>query len=270
MTTTDVNKMTAKERNQARANGTLIEPARQHETPTPQRYCVNCSIVPVGKIRCNCSNQPEVFTCSDPEVVSGFCLKRLPGQPGDGPIVQPDGSKIESSDPRHANFTPWPLKSGETPRPWEAIICESCPHQNDPPAALLPLYEHGIDGDYNPATGHCDVLHVYGQPKPELMQLPDGLRQCFTGTPKNGNLSPLIDACHCSLLIVYGSASGQQHAKAAVQAHPNVKVWMVNQDQRQKRESVPGVWYDLPDDLQGELDEKRRSCYAAAIARILE
>jgi hypothetical protein len=261
--------MTARERNQARANGTLVDPVKATSS-SPQQFCVNCSTVPVGKIRCNCSNQPEVFECSHPAVVSGFCLKRLPGQPGDGPIVKPDGSKIESYDSRHTNFTPWPLKACETPRPWEAIICESCPHQCDPPAPLLPLYEHGIDGEYDTEIGHCDVLHVHQQPTPELMIVPRGLRQCETRQPKAGNLVPLIDACKCKLLIVYGAASTPSMAKAAVQAHPGVKVWLVNQDSRQRREEAPGVWCDLPDDLAKELDEKRRSCYAAAIARILE
>ncbi len=265
--------MSARERNQARANGTYIDPPKPQEVPpVPDVQCVHRSWSAVGKIRCNCANQPEVYGCDNKFVPSSYATPRLPRQPGDGPIVLADGSKVAPADDRYPSFLPMPLKEGEKPRPCDVVVCSSCPYRVDPPPHIARLKVLGIIGNHDPDTGHCDMLHVLPNvmPKPESVPAPEGLRQCTVTAVRNADLDGMLDATGCGLLIIYGQASNIQGIKPCLTARPALKVWLVAQDARQKREATPNVWYDLPDDLAAELKRHQDAAFATALARILE
>jgi hypothetical protein len=264
--------MTARERNQARANGTLIDQPRPGQTPpVPDVQCVHRSWEPVGKIRCNCSNQPEVYGCDCQVVVSGYATPRMPQQPGEGPVVFADGSKDVPRDDRYPSFLAMPLREGEKPRPCDVVVCSSCPYRVDPPPHIARLKALGIVGDHDPETGHCDVLHVLPQTsqKPDRVAVPGGRRECVVTVSRGTTLPALAEATACGLLIVYGTAVSIQMVKPLVEVDPVLKVWMVAQDTRQKQEVIPGVWYDLPLDLADDLAQRTRAAYETAVARIL-
>lgn len=265
--------MTARERNQARANGTLVDPPKQTPLPTPQDVqCVYRSWSSAGKIRCNCSSQPEVWGCVNRFVTSGYCTPRLPQQPGEGPIVYPDGSKVVPADTRYPSFLPMPLNEGEKPRPCDVVVCNSCPYRVDPPPHIARLKALGIVGDHDPETGRCDVLHVMPatNPKPDRVAVPGDRRQCVVTAGRDKLLADLVDATDCGLLIVYANAAAMQAVSFLVGTLPALKVWMVAQDARQKQEVIPNVWYDLPVDLADDLAQRTKAAYETAIARILE
>ena len=264
--------LSARERQQARKNGTLIDPPKPGREPTvPDVQCVHRSWAPVGKIRCNCANQPEAFTCDEPAVLSGYATPRLPKQPGDGSILLHDGSKVTPKDDRYPSFLPMPLKEGEKPRPCDVVVCSTCPHRVDPPAHIARLKELGIVGDHDPDTGHCDVLHVLpnASPKPDRIVVPGRCRACTVTVNRTMALDDLVDATSCGLMILYAQAVSLQLVKTCLATHPELKVWLVLQDTRSKHEDVSGLWYDLPPDLADDIAKRTKSAYEDAIQRIL-
>jgi hypothetical protein len=265
--------MTARERNQARANGTLIDPHRPGQAPpVPDVQCLHRSWSPVGKIRCNCSNQPEVYGCAYEAIRSGYATPRMPQQPGDGPIVLFDGTKLTPKDDRYPNFLAMPLREGERPRPCDVVVCSSCPWQTDPPQHIARLKALGVVGDHDPETGHCDVLHVMPMtsPKPDRIAVPGGRRECVVTVGRDKPLQDLVDVTGCGLLIVYATAASLQVVKPLASANPALKLWLVAQDGRQKQEVIQNVWYDLPLDLADDLAARTKAAYETAVARILE
>ena len=263
---------TARERNQARAYGTLVDPPKIHATPLPDVQCVHRSWAPVGQIRCNCSNQPTVWGCDSESVPSGYATARLPEKPGEGPIVLPNGDKIVPTDSRYPSFLPMPLQHGETPRSCDVVVCSSCPWHVDPPPHIARLKRLGIVGDHDPETGECDILHVMPQAsqQPERVAVPGDRRECVVTMARDKTLGDLVDATDCGLLIVYGQAATSQAVKECLTTRPAIKIWLVAQDARQKREAIPNVWYDLPQDLADDLAARTKAAYETAVARILE
>lgn len=265
--------MTARERNQARANGTLVDPPKPGPVaPVPDVQCVHRSWSPVGKIRCNCSNQPEVWGCDCRFVPSGYATSRLPQQPGDGPILLTDGSNVTPADTRYPSFLPMPLNEGEKPRPCDVVVCSSCPYRVDPPPHIARLKRLGITGDFDPETGHCKILHVMpaASVKPDRIAVQGGGTECVVTATREKPLRELVNATSCDLLIVYGQAASVGAVKEASLEGAGLKVWMVAQDARQKQEAIPNVWYDLPLDLSDDLAARTKAAYETAVARILE
>ena len=262
--------LTARERQQARANGTLVDPAKPRATPLPVLpECDFRSWQPIGKMHCNCSHQPEVSACSCQKIPSGLCSASRGSAREFGKLTYPDGRKGEET----LNTFRYREGKNDTPRDYEVVYCDSCPHQQDPPPHIARIKRLGVIGDHEPATGHCHVLHVMpaSGAKPDQIAIPiDSLRQCVVTVGRDKPLPELIEATACWLLIVYGSAASPGAVKEAALANPDVKVWMVAQDARMKREAVPNVWYDLPDDLADDLAQRTKAAYETAVARILE
>jgi hypothetical protein len=217
----------------SQAERKAAEAARRGNTQSPSVECVHRSFAPVGKIRCNCSNQPEVFGCDDPWVTSGFCTPDLPVKPGDGPILLADGSRLTPADDRMQSFIPWPIRDGDHPKPWDVIICSTCPNRVDPPPHIANLRRLGIGGNYDPTTGYCDVLHTV--PNQEhwtqhamdyVASSPDSLRSCLCSAARKDVLA-LVEATQCKLLV---SHTGDIEAKSLIafaEANPHIKVWSV-------------------------------------------
>lgn len=236
------------------------------------QYCLHRTGSPIGKLRCNCANQPAVYRCQHPEITSGYCVTEMMKEPGDGPVIELNGHQVHPQDERRKTFYPWPMKPGETPRPWEIVVCSSCSHIKAPPDSLLKHYELGIDGDFDKTTGACDVLHVVslikaGEP---LVDVPAGFRSAFVICQKAPEFASLLEATRCRLAVVYGTVVQIPNVKVALKAHPEVRVWMVRQDTRANREKVENVWWDLPDDVERQLEDQKRAAYRSEIGRILE
>lgn len=265
------NFLTARERQQARANGTLIEPAKpSRATPLPVLpECDHRSWQPIGKMHCNCSHQPEVSACDCPEIPSGLCSATRGSAREFGKLTYPDGRKGEET----LNTFRYRDGKADTPRDYEVVYCDSCPHQKDPPPHIARLKRLGVIGDHDPNTGHVHVLHVMPASgvKPDQIEIPDdSLRQAVVTGGREKPLPELIQATGCRLLIIYGAAASPGAVKEASLEGSGLKVWMVHQDARMKREAVSGVWYDLPQDLADDLAQQTKAAYATAVARILE
>ena len=206
------------------------EAARRGNAPEVQ--CIHRDTEAAGKLKCSCSQQPVVYACSNPFVFSGYCTPTLPTQPGDGPIVRADGSKLTPADKRFPSFLPMPLRDGETPRPCDVVVCESCPHLVEPPAHIKRLRQLGIKGDYDEA-GHCDILHVI--PPAEhwvqhatdyLNSSPDGMASCSCPRVRV-NASELIEATKCKILISHTGETEVASLITAAEAFPDVRIWCV-------------------------------------------
>lgn len=225
--------------------------------------CVHRSARPVGKIKCSCSNAPAVYTCAHPWVISGYCCPTLPQQPADGPIVLTDGTRIVPADTRRAVFIPMPLRSDETPRPWDAVTCESCPHRTEPPQHVAAILALGISGDFDQETGHADVLHVVPRGGCELVETP-GLRSVqVDATP---DLGQHLQITGCRLLIVYGSAGSDKILQTILSGRPATKVWWIDPTSKTR---IPGAFYGLHPDLATMIQDARRSAFGAAFQRII-
>jgi len=269
---TEQRPLTARERNQARANGTLIDqPSLPKSTPEPDVQCTHRSWGAVGKIRCNCSNQPEVYECST--IASGYCTPRLPNQPGDGQIILADGRKLSPADSRFPTFLPMPLLAGEEPRSCDVVVCRTCPKRVEPPAHIAQLKRLGVRGTFDPDTGHCDVLHVLPiqTVRPDQVPIPNGQMECTVMAGRAPDLLLLVDATTCKLLVLYGSTANTK-AIADVMGHyaTALKIWVIGSEAGRKRDEIANVWYDLPDDLAAELLQHERAALRTAVSRILE
>lgn len=239
----------------------------------PDVLCVYRSRSPVGKIKCGCSNSPSVFTCAEPWVQSGYCVPRdpTPGAfPPDGPIILTEGGSVLPSDNRVKAFATWPLRAGEVPTPWQVPVCATCPKRIEPPPHICRLQQLGIQGNYEPDTGHCGILHTV-PPAEHWVQhaadyvasSPDGMRSCFSSATK-GILSDMVTATACRLIV---SHTGERDSKTlieAAEAHPEVKFWCVlhgsqNSMSHQERfakhqaeilvasKRLPNLWYGTPE-----------------------
>ena len=232
--------------------------------------CIHRSWTPVGKLHCSCAVSPQVYSCAAEQIVSGYCTPcdPSPGQlPPDGEIVLADGDRITPDDERTKKFHVWWTSNGEPVAKWHVIRCDKCRFQQDPPPHILKLKQLGIYGSFDEATGHCDVLHAFPHTKPEPISA-SGWQECIVIGLPSAKLPDAIDATGCALLILYGSLALVQNARAVNKAYPGVKVWLAMNDSR-KREVIPNVWHDLPDDLAAELAQKRQELYRKAIKRIL-
>jgi hypothetical protein len=262
----------AAERAKLRAQGVPIQ-SQSNSTPTPQVVvdCLNRSVVSVGRLKCTCSNQPECYTCSNPMIPSGYCLAAMPVQPGEGAIVTHDGTSISPKDTRFRQFLPWPLRNGEIPHDAALVVCSTCPHRQEPSGVVARLRKLGIDGDYDPETGHCDVLHYLPNQRDKiaLVEVPAGVRACKIIASKSLNMEDALAATECRVLILYWNNGIYQPVKSAGKRFPNVKFWFVTAPAQQRRERIENVSYDLPDDMEAEFQAHRRAAYTAAIAKIL-
>lgn len=206
--------------------------AKQNPPPVPD--CIHRSFAPVGKIKCNCSHQPEVFGCEESWIVSGYCMKTLPVQPGDGPIVMPDGSLVTPADDRMQSFVPWPLRDGDTPAPWNVIVCQTCPRRKEPPPHLATIRRLGIRGDFEPETGRCDILNVATDEQQWVQHAvdwhnsaPSGMRSCYANRKKLPSIVEMIEATACRLLACHTTICDPSVVEAAAMAFPSVKFWVV-------------------------------------------
>ena len=262
--------LTARERQQARANGTLVEPAKENRaTPLPPLpQCEFRGWEAIGKMHCNCSHQPEVWECFCPLIPSGLCSPTRGSAREFGKLIYPDGTKGDET----LNTFRFREGRSDSPRDYEVVYCDSCPHQTDPPPQIARLKRLGIVGNHDPATGTCDVLHVMPPPaaKPERIEVAGMGRQCVVIAARDKPLSELVEATSCRLLIVYGAAASPGAVKEVATANEHLKVWMVAQDARLKRQEIANVWYDLPADLADDLAQRTKAAYAVAVARILE
>ena len=235
--------------------------------------CLHRSARPIGKLKCSCANASAVYACREPWVTSGYCLPILPQQPGDGPILTAVGDKIVPADSRRPTFLPMPMLPGETPRPWDLVTCESCPQRQEPPPQIATLMRLGIEGDYDPETGHADVLHVLPASKlSDRIEVPDGLRLrsvTVEATANLDNAAPHVQATGCRLLIVYPGALGIRPIRATTEACPDVRIWWIDPDPKHIDETLTKVSYGLPADLAQQVSEATRRSYREAVGRVL-
>lgn len=207
------------------------EAARRGNVPEVQ--CIHRDTEAAGKLKCSCSQQPVVYACSNPFVFSGYCTPSLPTQPGDGPIVRADGSKVTPADSRFPSFLPMPLRDGETPRPCDVVVCASCPHMVEPPPHIKRLRQLGIKGDYDEA-GHCDILHVVTEPEHWGQHArdwgtcePDGLRSSYISHKAPVDLLASADATQCRLVTLHANHTDPAAVTALAKEFPSLKIWAV-------------------------------------------
>lgn len=233
------------------------------------KQCDHRSWRPIGHLHCNCSSRPEVYACVNPWVTSGYCLPVLPAKPGDGPIVNPNGTSIVPGDDRRRNFIPWPIRADETPQLDQLIICATCPHRQDPPPHIARLKALGIIGNHDAATGQSDVLHVLPPARPSARpMIPVSLRSCVVTLTSPKTLADLVEATRCKLLIIYDQPT--RSLKDLCQAYPSLKIWLVGHDTPRPTSATPNVWHDLPDDVAADLARQTAAAYAEALTRILQ
>ena len=114
--------------------------------------CTHRSRLPVGKLKCSCKTAPEVYTCDEPAIVSGYSTPEIPQNASDGPLVFRNGEKTDRK------FVPYALREGELPRIHEIVCCSSCPLRQEPSAQTVKLWSIGVVG--GKPDGTCDILHV--------------------------------------------------------------------------------------------------------------
>jgi hypothetical protein len=214
----------------------------QNQPPKPplnrpaavEAQCIHRSLESVGKLKCTCANKPEVFQCALSWVSSGYCIPILPAQPGEGAIVKHDGTRIVPSDNRLSSYIPWPLRDGETPTAGQVVICETCPKREEPAPHIKTLRELGITGQYDPATGHCDVLHVAPQAQQwrqhmldYLAVTPPELRTCFANTPAPCHLPTFVEATNCRLLVIHTALADAAAIASLTAFRPELRVCLV-------------------------------------------
>lgn len=238
--------------------------------PPPVLQCLHRSWTPVGKLRCNCANQPAVYSCAEPWVASGYCIPVLPDKPGDGPLVKPDGTHESPRDERMKNFVPWVLKNGEAPAEWQILSCSRCPKRVDPPPHVATLKKLGINGNYDPATGQCDVLHLV-PPAEHWVQhavdyvnaSPQNLRSCWAANIR-AELDELASSVKCRLVV---SHTGERDATKVIESaarNPGITFWSVlhgsqnsmcannrfakyQADVLMATKTIPNLWYGTPE-----------------------
>jgi hypothetical protein len=234
----------------------------------PDVQCSLRSWSPVGKIRCNCANQPEAWACDSSSVPSGYCTPRLIGMPGDGPLMLPDGSRVAPADKRYPSFLVMPLRAGETPRPCDVVVCSTCPNRIEPPPHIAALKRLGIVGDHDPDTGRCDVLYVVASGKPDDLPMPTDKRVCRAKLARNTSLADMVAATGCGLLVVAGTVNGSGTIKQLMKDNQTLKVWLAWHD-TQASDNL-NLFYGLPQDLADEIAAKTKAAYGQTIARLLE
>jgi len=244
------------------------EAARRGNVPEVQ--CIHRDTEAAGKLKCSCSQQPVVYACSNPFVFSGYCTTSLPTQPGDGPIVRADGSRVTPADSRFPSFLPMPLRDGETPRPCDVVVCASCPHMVEPPPHIKRLRQLGIKGDYD-ESGHCDLVNVSTSEQQWVQHAidwhnstPPGMRHCYASHKNLPEIAAILDATKCRLLACHTTIAEPNAVEAAAADYPDVKFWVVYhgsqasmgtnarwmKNQRAFLElttRLPNVWYGTPE-----------------------
>lgn len=250
------------------------EPKQAKPVPAPvipDVQCVHRSWNPVGKIRCNCSHQPVVYGCDCTFVASGYATPQLPQKPGDGPILLADGTKLLPVDDRYPSFLPMPLREGESPRPCDVVICSTCPYRVDPPPHIATLRRLGIVGNYEPDTGHCDILHIaIGNQKwvqhasDWAAASPESMRSCTINVNRIDDLGPAIEFTGCKLLIGHAASFNPSVVEEAARKFPNVRFWVVYHGSQNSMvtnalwmqnqlkfleltDSLPNFWYGTPE-----------------------
>lgn len=231
--------------------------------------CLHRSTRSIGKLRCSCANAPLVYTCDEPWVRSGYCLPVLPHQPGDGPIVTTAGETIVPVDTRRTTFLPMPMLPDETPRHWDLVTCESCPHRSEPPPHIAALMRLGIDGDYDPHTGHAEILHLVPRGARPTVDVPTGKSSVWAEVSSLSDASEYLTATNCRLLIIYSHAATAATIRCTRESHPAIPIWWVDPDRNRPLDRQPQVHYGLPPDLASQLLQATRRAYAEALSRLL-
>jgi hypothetical protein len=266
--------MTARERAQARANGTLPTAKPSKSPAVPDVQCVSRGVAPAGKLHCSCSNSPQVYTCGNSWVKSGYCTPQDTSGgkfPPDGKILLKDGGTIGPSDPRRKDFVAWPLRQGESPGVADVVVCATCPKRIEPPPHILRLRELGIQGRNDPDAGHCDILHLSTDENQWIAHTtdwqastPPGMTGMFACHKSIKDLAPFVEATAPRLVIIHTTVCEPGVVAKAVQQFPSVKFWQVyhgsqlsmavhaNWMRNQKdflalSEQQPNVWYGTPE-----------------------
>lgn len=257
------------------------------KSPPPEVLCVHRSWVSVGKIKCGCATSPNVFTCAEHWVASGYCITQdpTPGKfPPDGPILLANGTNVVPRDDRMKQFVAWPLRDGETPSAWQVPVCATCPKRVEPEPHIAKLWRLGIRGV---DTAKCDVLHVAAAIDRHGLDYaacaPEGCvgLQAIIST-KEADTAGLIEATGCRLLILHATLASPATVKATVKAFPQLSVWavldgsvpMFAQWQRELAalsKELPNVWTGTAEELRlgSEIRVRQSEDYRAAIAKIL-
>ncbi len=230
--------MTERE-HQAKLRGEAVTPAKAgaKAPPLPPVHCIYRSLVPLGKLHCTCSVSPQVFQCSRPEVVSGYCVPAdpSPGQmPPDGEIILADGGKVIPDDERTRKFHVWWTRDGELVARWHVIRCDKCRFQQNPPPHILKLKQLGIQGNYVPETGHCDILNIATDAQQWVQHAvdwhataPAGIRDCYANLKQVRDLSEFIQATGCRLIACHTTIAEPKTVESAAVAYPDVRFWVV-------------------------------------------
>lgn len=189
-------------------------------TPTESRICEHRSWLPVGTLRCSCSNQPQVYGCAEPWVASGYCIPAMPATPGDGPIVTETGDSIVPCDDRRRGFAPWPVRGDETPRRWELICCDSCPWYQAPPPHVAALKRLGVQGRWDADSGHAPIVYVLPR---QPHHVPDAIATYVVS--EDPDIAAIVQATTCRLLIFAGESFTQATINVAAAAAPGVRMY---------------------------------------------
>jgi hypothetical protein len=203
----------------------------------PEAECIHRSCTSVGKIKCGCSSSPEVFTCAEPWVTSGYCSPNdpTPGKfPPEGPIMLPDGTKLTPADDRRPLYNTWPLRNGEAPRIWDVPICSTCPKRIVPPPHIKRIRELGINGNWEPDTGYADIVHVVPDQEHWIQHawdyahsLPSHLCACWMPAKAFTDVAKIIDATACRMIITNLHLGSVSLIIDAAKAFPSVKFVVV-------------------------------------------
>jgi hypothetical protein len=269
----DTKAKTARERAHERQAG-RVESRSQGHVPVETYECIHRSVVPVGKLQCSCSNSPEVFACGEPWTVSGYAtpFDRSNGKfPPDGQIVMLDGTRASPNDNRRKDYVAWPLRSGEQPNAWEVIVCSTCPKRVQPSEREIAIRRLRVQGDIEMEIGETDVLHLFPSVvRPEDWFPVAGLRNAWICNCRSLSMASIAPYLECKLIMVYGAAAVLKTAVDAIACRPGLIVWAVQQDERLRKEPIPGVVYGLPDDLAASVKAATRDAHAQAVERILK
>ena len=230
-------------------------PAAPKIEPAPHD-CISRSAESVGKLKCSCSNAPEVFGCENPAIPSGFCIPDLPQKPGDGPVVFHQGGQTDT------RYLPYPLRTGEYPRIHEAICCSTCPHRREPPEDVRQLRRLGFLGQ-TPAT----VLHVASKLWADRLRAwlePQVVPSAAIQRPDAESVATAIRLTGANLVAIHRLCLSVNDIQNLAQDHPAVKFVAVfhgaqntllanqkwPQDQLhylQLAHDFPNIWYATPD-----------------------
>jgi len=131
----------------SKKNPSPVEQRERREVVTqPVLHCLHRAWTPDGKIKCSCSNQPEVFACDNPWMSSGFCTPTMPVQAGDGPIALPDGSKLRNAFGLNKPFRSGGWENARRDNEWTCCVYqEHYGHFSGKPTWLLVCGVHRDD-----------------------------------------------------------------------------------------------------------------------------